>query len=179
MLRGVNLGSHNRLSMEALKTLYTSVGLEDARTYVQSGNVLFKTGERNLVSLADKIVAGIETQFSVPTQAILRTRAELKKVVNNNPFAGRPEIHPSKLLIVFTAADPAPEIRSQILAINIEPEELRFQGRELYIYFPNGMARPKLSIPRIERMLHTPCTGRNWNSVTKMLEMAEQMEANR
>ena len=80
-------------------------------------------------------------------------------------------------LLANIAADPGQAIREQVLKIKCEPEEIRAYGRELYIYFPNGMARPKLSFATLERTLKIPGTGRNWHSVTKLLEMAEKLEA--
>ena len=77
----------------------------------------------------------------------------------------------------FLASDPGAETRDKVLSLKTEPEELRMNGRELYIYFPSGMARPKLSWAVIEKTLKVPGTGRNWNSVTKLLEMAERLEA--
>jgi uncharacterized protein (DUF1697 family) len=130
MLRGVNVGGHHKIKMEALRALCTKLKLRDACTYVQSGNVIFKT-----------------------------------------------DIAPNKLLVTFLANDPGQEARNKAAKIKTEPEELRMDRREVYIYFPNGMARPKMSWPTIERMLQTSGTGRNWNSVTKMLEIAEKLEA--
>jgi uncharacterized protein (DUF1697 family) len=98
-------------------------------------------------------------------------------VIARNPFAKRRDIAPNKLLVTFLANDPGEEARNRAAKIKTEPEELRIDRREVYIYFPNGMARPKMSWPAIERMLQTSATGRNWNSVTKMLEIAEKLEA--
>ena len=97
-------------------------------------------------------------------------------MIARNPFAKRRDIHPSRLLVTFLASDPGPEARDRVLKIKTEPEELRIDRRELYIYYPNGMARPKLSLPAIEKTLKTSGTGRNWNTVTKLLEIAETLE---
>jgi uncharacterized protein (DUF1697 family) len=177
LLRGVNVGGHNKIKMDALRALYESLGLRDAQTYVQSGNVVFRTGEKNLTRLANRIENGIENSFGFRPAVILRTASELKDVIARNPFAARRGIEPSKFLVTFLAADPGQQAREKILQIKADPEELRADGRELYIYFPNGMARPKLSPAAIERALKTPGTGRNWNSVTKLLEIAENLEA--
>jgi uncharacterized protein (DUF1697 family) len=173
MLRGVNLASHHRIKMDALRLLYESLKLRDPQTYVQSGNVVFRTEERDLTRLAKEI----ERRFGFRSDVILRTTSEMKNVIARNPFAKRRGIEPSKLLVTFLASDPGREARDKLLKIKTEPEELRMDGREIYIYFPNGMARPKLSWPVIERMLKTSGTGRNCNSVTKLLEIAERMEA--
>jgi uncharacterized protein (DUF1697 family) len=177
MLRGVNLGSHNRIKMDALRALYEFLKLRDPQTYVQSGNVIFRTEERKLAQLAKRIENGIEQKFGFRTQVILRTTPEMRDVIARNPFAKRRGIDPSKLLVTFLASDPGPEARDKILKLKTDPEELKIDGRELYIYFPNGMARPKLSSPVIEKTLKTSGTGRNWNSVTKLLEIAEKLEA--
>jgi uncharacterized protein (DUF1697 family) len=177
MLRGVNVASHNRIQMAPLRELYESLGLRDAKTYVQSGNVVFKTQERNLTALARRIEEAIERKFDFRPAVILRTTSELREAVARNPFAKRPDIHPGKLLVTFLAAEPRPEARDAVLAIKSDPEELRIDGREIYIYFPNGQGRSKLSWVRIEKMLNVPGTGRNWNSVTKLLAMAESFEA--
>ena len=176
MLRGVNLG-HRRVKMEALRALYKSLKLRDAQTYVQSGNVIFKTQEKDLVRLAKRIEGGIEKKFGFQSDVVVRTVVELRDVVARNPFAKRRGIEPGKLLVTFLAGDPGEEAREKVRGIKAEPDELRIDGLEAYIYFPNGMGRPTLSWATIPKILKVSGTGRNWNSVTKMLEMAESMEA--
>jgi uncharacterized protein (DUF1697 family) len=177
MLRGVNLGGHNKIKMDALRALYESLGLRDPQTYVQSGNVVFRTDKRDLVALAKRIEEAIERGFGFRPAVILRTTSDLRGAIARNPFAKRSGVEPSKLLVTFLASDPGSAVREKVLSLKTEPEELRMDGRELYIYFPNGMARPKVSWAVLEKTLKTPGTGRNWNSVTKLLEMAERLEA--
>ena len=177
MLRGVNVGGHKMVKMDALCALCGSLGLRDAQTYVQSGNVIFRTEGRELVRLSKRIENGIEKSFGFHSDVILRTPAELRDVVKKNPFAARRGIDPKRLAVTFLASDPGKEAREKLLAIKTEPEELRIEGRELYIYYPNGMARPKLTWPIIEKALKTSGTARNWNTVTKLLEIGERYEA--
>jgi uncharacterized protein (DUF1697 family) len=177
MLRGVNVGGHNRVPMEELKKLCASLKLRGAQTYVQTGNVIFKTDEGDLVKLAKRIEDAIEKKFRFRSDVVLRSAAELREVVARNPFAKRRGIEPGKLLVTFLGADPGGEARVKVRAIKCTPDELFIDGREAYIYFPNGMGRPTLSWATIPKTLRVSGTGRNWNSVTKMLEMAEKMEA--
>jgi uncharacterized protein (DUF1697 family) len=177
MLRGVNVGGHNKIKMDVLRGLYESLGLRDVQTYVQSGNVVFRTKERNLGALGNKIENAIERSFGFRPAVIVRTPSELREVIARNPFAKRRGIEPSKLLVTFLASRPAAEALEQVLKIKAEPVELHIDGREVYIYFPDGVGRPKLSWVTVEKKLKTSGTGRNWNSVTKLLEMAERLEA--
>ncbi len=177
LLRGVNVGGHNKVKMEALRALYASLGLLDAVSYVQSGNVVFRSGEKNLPRLAKRIEDGIENHFGFRPCVIVRTSSELRAVIAANPFAKRRGIEPNRLLVTFLARDPAPEARAKALQIEAGPEELHFGGREFYIYFPNGMARPKLNWLAVEKILKVPGTGRNWNTVTKLLQIAEGLES--
>ncbi|HEV8180719.1 MAG TPA: DUF1697 domain-containing protein [Candidatus Angelobacter sp.] len=177
MLRGVNVGGHNMIKMEALKALCVSLKLKDPQTYVQSGNVIFRTEEKDQEKLTRRIQDAIEKAHGFRPGVVLRTAAELKEVVSRNPFAKRSGIEPGKLLVNFLAADPGKQAREKALAIKIGPEEMHLLGREAYIYFPNGQGRSKFPWAAIERALGTSGTGRNWNSVTKMLEIAEQMVA--
>jgi len=176
MLRGVNLGSYQKVNMEALRKLCGSLGLRDVQTYIQSGNVVFREDTGNLEALARKLEEGIQQNFGFRPDVIVRTIPELRKVIAKNPFASRSGIEPSRLLVVFMASAPARQAREQLLAMPCDPEELRINGRELYIYYPNGMARPKIPIARIEKMLQSSSTGRNWNTVCKLLDMAEKLE---
>jgi uncharacterized protein (DUF1697 family) len=177
MLRGVNVGGRNMIKMDALKALCISLKLKDPQTYVQSGNVIFSSGEKDLTKLGKRIQDAIEKTVGFRPGVVLRTVAELRNIIARNPFAKRSGIEPGKLLVNFLADDPGKDAREKALAIKIGPEEMHLIGREAYIYFPNGQGRSKLPWAAIERALGTSGTGRNWNSVTKMLEIAEEMVA--
>jgi len=176
LLRGVNVGGHQKIKMDALRAIYESLGLKDVRSYLQSGNVVFKTRERDLHPLPQKIESAIERSFGFRPDVVIRTTAELKDVIRKNPFAKRRGIEPGKLLVTFLAGAPTPEAREKVMKINPGPEEMHIRGREVYIYFPNGMGRSKLSWSQVAKALQTTGTGRNWNTVTQLLEMAEELE---
>jgi len=176
MLRGVNVGGHNKIKMDALRDLYESLGLRDPQTYVQSGNVVFRAEAKDPAVLAKGIEDAIERKFGFRPSVVLRTTSDLTDVIARNPFAKRSGIEASKLLVTFLAAAPSPEICEEVLRIKVGTEEVRIDGRELYVYFPDGMGRSKVW-PAIEKALKKSGTGRNWNTVTKLLEIAEKLEA--
>lgn len=162
--------------MDALRTLYADLGFADAQTYVQSGNVLFRSKSTNFGTLSRRIEARLKETFGIQTAVILRTTAELNRVVEGNPFAGRQDIHPAKLVVTFLAEDAAPDAAQAISNLKADPEELYLGGRELYTYYPNGQGKTKLPAARIDRILKTPGTARNWNTVLAMLAMALEMD---
>lgn len=175
LLRGVNLGGHNKIKMEDLRALCGSLGLRDAQTYVQSGNVVFRSKERNLARLARSVEDAIEKKAGFRPSVILRTPSDLKGVIATNTFAGRRGLEPGKLLVTFLPADPGPGVHDAVRELKTNPEEVHIRGREVYTYFPDGMGRSKL-VPVMERILKKSGTGRNWNTVTKLLEMAVALE---
>lgn len=177
MLRGVNLGPHHRIKMDDLRALYESLELNDARTYVQSGNVIFRTREKNTQKLAKKVQEAIGKKFGFRPEVIVRTIEELRCSLDANPFRGRREIEASKLLITFLAAEPAKAAQTTLRNLKIQREELHLIERELYIYFPDGIGKSKVPWSSVEKLLGVTGTARNLNSVVKMLEIAEQLEA--
>ena len=168
MLRGINVGAHHRITMADLRAVYESLGHRDVQTYVQSGNVISRG--RNVP--AARIEEALEQRFGFRPAVILRTTEELRDAVARNPFEG---VDPAKLLVYFLADDPGEEAREKVRAMPKTPEEVRVDGREVYIHYPDGMARPKISMTALAKALRVTGTGRNWNTTSKLLELAEAM----
>jgi uncharacterized protein (DUF1697 family) len=177
LLRGVNVGGHHKIKMDVLRALCESIGLESPQTYIQSGNVVFTTKERNLKRLARRLEDAIESKVKFRPDVILRTAAELTETIAKNPFAKDRDLDPGKLLVTFLAEEPSIVARDELAKIKADPEEVKINGREIYIYFPNGMGRSKLPWPRIGKILGSTGTGRNWNTLHKLLEMAKKLES--
>lgn len=176
LLRAVNVGGAGKIPMAELRELFESLKLQDVRTFIQTGNVIFRTPEKDLAKLARKLEAAIEKRFAFRTSVILRTPEDLRDLLSRNPFQKREGISPSKLLVVFLESQPDAECCGKLEAIPMDPEELAVSGRELFIYYPNGMARPSFSQSVFDRALKIPGTGRNWNTVNKLLALGEQLE---
>jgi uncharacterized protein (DUF1697 family) len=177
MLRGINVGGHNKVNMTALRALFESLKFEDPRTYVQSGNIIFRSEEKISTTLTKKIQNAIEREFGCRPEVILRTTDEVRKAIAATPFSSRRKLEPGKILVTFLDGEPGAEADVALLSLKSYPEELHLKGRELYIYFPNGAGRSKLPWSSVAKLLKTTGTARNWNSVTKMLAIAEEMEA--
>jgi uncharacterized protein (DUF1697 family) len=175
MLRGVNVGGHNQIKMDALRSLYASLGLKNPQTYVQSGNVVFTTKEQNLARLGQRIEAKIEQKCGFRPAVVLRTASELRDLIARNPFAKRTDIHPGKLLVTFFNEEPDEDDYAVLQRVKAEGEVLKASGREFYLYFPNGAGNSKLFAATGK--LKKSGTSRNWNTVTKLVAMAEELDA--
>jgi uncharacterized protein (DUF1697 family) len=175
LLRGINVGGHNKIKMDALRNLYEELGFQSPRTYVQSGNVVFGAKDKKL---KPKVLEdAIEKAFGFRPAVVLRTSAELRQTVAANPFAKREGINPGLLLVSFLTDAPTKEALAVLQNIPIGPEELYAAGREIFIYFPGGMGRSKFPWASMDKILKTTATGRNLRTVNALLGMAEEMEA--
>jgi len=174
-LRGVNVGGHNKIKMDALRDLYRKLGFHDPRTYVQSGNVVFGAKEKNLK--AQVLEEAIEKTFGFRPGVVLRQADDLRQIIRANPFATREDINPGLLLVSFLADTPSKQALAALRALPIGREEMHVLGREILIYFPDGMGRSKFPWASLDKTLKTTATGRNLRTVTTLLAMAEEMEA--
>ena len=175
LLRGINVGGSHLVPMADLRALLAGLQLRKVQTHLQSGNALFEGPEKDLPQLSAKIAAAIERKFGLPVDVLLRTQADLKAVIAKNPFARRKEIEPAKLVVFFLPHALEKAKHDEIAQLKFGREETRFGKRELYIYFPDGQGRSKLPAA-LDRILKKTTTARNWNTVTKLLELASAAE---
>ncbi len=170
LLRGINLGARNKISMADLRELFGRLDADDVTTYVQSGNVVFKSrAERG--ELVRAIEQRIARDVGLEIIVLLRTSAELAKVVADNPFA-KSQSDPVKLHVTFLAETPAP---ARVRALDpkvFEPDEFHIAGSDIYLHTPNGYGKSKLSNAYFERQLGVAGTSRNWKTVTTLAALA-------
>jgi uncharacterized protein (DUF1697 family) len=177
MLRGINVGGHNKVPMDKLRQMFESLGFKGVRTHIQSGNVIFKAAKSDPVKLSAKIEKKILAQFGFPVRVITRTPEELCRNIEGNPFAKECKAEPSKVLIAFLAETPSAEAVKKLEALACATELVRHSGREVYLYYRDGMGRAKLSSTLLEKALAVTATARNWNTVTKLCAMAMESAA--
>jgi len=165
LLRGVNVGGKNKLSMAELRDLFSELGHSEVTTFIQSGNVIFAA---EAPPEARQLEEAISARFSMAVPVVLRSLADLRRVVGANPFEG---VEPDWVHVGFMAAEPPAGTLVDLDADRYLPERFAVAGTELYLCLPDGMGRAKL--PQIlDRRLKTPTTYRNWRTVTKLVELA-------
>ena len=172
LLRGINVGGHKRIKMEDLRKLYESLGFKKVQSYIQSGNVLFQTPESDQKKLITTIEQKIEKAYGYHVTIIIKTAEEIQAALKKVPFKN---IDESKLLIAFLGEKPSKPDMTPIENVMIQDEQAELIGDVLYLYFPQGSARSKLSNNLIEKKLDVSSTTRNWRSTNKLLSMAQKM----
>ena len=176
LLRGINVGGHRSVGMTDLRNFLAELGFDDARSLLQSGNLVFNSKVRTGAELERFLESEAHDRLSLEVDFIVRTPDEWKGVIRQNPFRKEAERDPGHLVVMFLKSVPEVE---DIVALEAEirgPEVVRAKGKQAYIYYPNGQGRSKLTHSLLEKRLGRG-TGRNWNSVTKLLEIAESLEA--
>jgi uncharacterized protein (DUF1697 family) len=169
LLRGVNVGTKNSLPMAELRAMLGKLGCADVRTYVQSGNAVFAT-KLAAGALTKAIERELERTMGRPIATTLRTRGDLKAIVDGNPFAGL-ATNPSNLCVTFLSNAPkTPEV-APLHARDWTPELFRVAGKEIYTWHPDGQGQSPLREALSKLPLRGAVTTRNWNTVSKLLEM--------
>lgn len=172
LLRGINVGGRNKLPMADLRAWFEEAGCRDVRTYIQSGNVLFRAGAATAKSASRAVSGKLQAQLGHRIPLVTRSAKELLAVAEAHPLAGKqPD---GKLLhVVFLAERPSPAALAGLDPKLSHPDRIEASGREIYLSTPNGLARSKFTNDYFDRRLQSVSTARNWNTVQKLREMIE------
>ena len=173
LLRGINVSGQKKIQMAKLKLLYDSLGFQNVTTYIQSGNVIFESNDKDCDILSERISQKILDTFGFEVTVIIRTKDEWIKVIKNNPFAGKAEIDQTRLYITFLHQEPDEIDADGLDQSKSKTEKYAIVGKEFYFYCPDGYGRTKLSNTVVEKKLKVTATTRNWNTVNKLLEMTD------
>ncbi len=170
LLRAVNVGGRNRLPMPALRAELESLGHGEVTTVLQSGNVVLDSSLSSATAIAAGIEERIASAFGLDVTVILRSGAELAGVARRNPFLPH-EGELSQLHVAFLADAPAASLVAGLDSDRSPPDAFAVEGREIYLRFPNGSGRSKLTLDWFEHGLGTRATARNWRTVTRLVEL--------
>jgi len=172
LLRAVNLAGKNSVAMAELRAWIEELGFSNPRTLLQSGNVVFDARDQASARLEARLEADARKRFKFDIPFVVRTADEMARVVERNPFPKEAAADPGRLLVVFTKGPIAAANVKALQAAIVGRETVRGDGTHLYAVYPDGQGRSKLTAAVIERKLGVVGTGRNWNTVLKLKEMA-------
>jgi len=170
-LRGINLGSRNKIRMADLRKLVEGIGHENVRTHILSGNVLFESRRRDTSKLERELEKAIEKRFGFDVAVLIRTADEVAEIVKRNPLPHATG-EGARLFVLFLDRNPEPERLDAIDPAEFKPEEFAVGDRVIYAWFRQGLQGSKLAGALSDKRLGVTITNRNWNTVTKLLELA-------
>jgi uncharacterized protein (DUF1697 family) len=172
LLRGINLGSRNRISMPDLREVLTDAGLDDVRTYLQSGNVVLSSGTKadDVRRMCERL---IEERFRLKIPVVVRTRAQLAKIVERNPLRDV-ATDPKRYQVTFLEAKPTREVIRRVEQATAPDERVLAIGREIYAWHPRTIARSRLWTLLAGKELGITATARNWTTVTRLLSLTQE-----
>lgn len=173
LLRAVNVGGRNRVRMADLRAVLESEGLTDVRTLLQSGNAVFAGPSRPTRGLERRLERAVLERLGVETTFFVRSADEWQTLIAENPFPDQAESDPAHLLVMLLAEAPAAERLAALEDAIAGRESVRSVGRQLYMTYPDGIGRSKLTAAVIERTLANRGTARNWSTVLKLAALTE------
>lgn len=173
LFRAINVLGKNILPMKDLKSILEELGVDEIKTYIQSGNVVFNYNENDITGLSQKITAAIKRNHGFEPRIIILKKKDIQKVVANNPFPQVGENHKT-LHVFFLESKPANPNFDKILEIKSNTEQYEIIDKIFYLYTPDGFGKSKLA-DRAEKLLGVPATARNWRTVNKLLEMINEI----
>jgi uncharacterized protein (DUF1697 family) len=166
LLRAVNVGGRGQVAMTDLRALFEDLHLGPVRTLLQSGNVVFTGGRKTAAQLERLLESETAKRFGLRTEYFVRSAADLRKIVEGNPFAREAKSDPGRVVVFFLKEPADRTTASALRASYTGPEVFEAAGPHVYIYYPEGQGRSKFKVPWLG-------TARNWNTVTKLLAAVE------
>ena len=173
LFRSINVGGRT-VRMNELKDLYESLGFKDVVTYIQSGNLICTGDEADVAQLSQLIEDGFAQKFGFHARVVARTPSELQEAIANNPFQNQPTKESNLVMVLFLATRPENSALQDLQKAYVGPEEFYLIGQHLYIYYPEGSGRSKLTLTLIEKKLKTIGTARNWNTVLQLQKLTQR-----
>ncbi len=172
LLKGVNVGGHRKIKMADLQALLTDAGLFEVTTYIQSGNLVFRSSFTETAEVAQLIAHVILTVFGFEVEVLVFRAEAVQEIFRKNPFLNRPGLDLLHLHVTLLNQLPETSKQEAFMQLHFPPEEIAVSGKTLYLYCPNGYGKTSYSNPFIERKLGVTATTRNWKTIGKLAEMA-------
>ncbi len=173
LLRGINVGGNKKVPMADLRAMTAKLGFYDPKTLLQSGNLVFSAKSQPMTKLEQLLEAATKKHIGVECSYLLRSADEWEKIVATNPFKAEAKADPSHFTVTFCRESPTPAALKTLQAEARGGKKFEAVGRELFVWYPDGMGTSKLALALSKNRLGTICTARNWNTVMKVSALLE------
>jgi uncharacterized protein (DUF1697 family) len=170
------MAGHNSIKMTDLAVLFKDLGYNNAETFIQSGNVIFSSSnELPVHDISLRIEKAIAQKFSYNIPVMIRTVEEMRSLIPANPFLAEENFDPSRMAVIFLYQNPSEAQIQKVINIDYPPDKFKIIGSDIFIYCPNGFGRTKLYTNFFEKKMGVTGTGRNWKTITTLLNLAEKL----
>jgi uncharacterized protein (DUF1697 family) len=169
LLRGINVGCHNKMPMRDLKQMFEQAGGVNVETFIQSGNVIFEADTKTAAALRKAVASAIERHAGFVAPVVLRSAERMRAIVDGNPYLADAEV--DQLYVMSLVDIPAAAAVAALDRTRAHPDKFTVRGAEIYMRLVGGMARTKLTNAWFDHALRTVSTARNWRTITKLEEM--------
>lgn len=173
LVRGINVGGRNPVAMAALRELFEALGFAGAKSLLQSGNLIFESDGRTRGELERLLEVETAKRLDLSVDYLVRSAKEWETVIARNPFPKEAEHAPGHLVVVSLKTAPQVKGVETLQAAIKGPERVHAEGKHLYVVYPTGIGRSKLTSTQIEKTLGVRGTGRNWNTVLKLAALCK------
>jgi uncharacterized protein (DUF1697 family) len=171
LLRGINVGGHNKIPMRELCMLCADLGWVDVQSYIQSGNLVFRAAAK-AAQLETELEQAIERRFGLPIPILVRAAAVWPDYVRDNPFPDASQNEPNLVMLALSKAAPKKDAAEKLQERAVSGERIVQVGDAIWVHYAGGVAKSKLSPALFDRLVGSPVTARNWRTVLKLDEMA-------
>jgi uncharacterized protein (DUF1697 family) len=166
---------HNSIKMTDLASTYRDLGFIEPETFIQSGNVIFSTGEEGVVTdMALAIETAIHNTFGYDVPVMIRTIPGMRNLFTSNPYLSEINFDPAKMAVIFLHDHPAESQIQKVADVNYPPDKFKIIGSEIYTFCPNGFGRTKLYTNFFENKMKVTGTARSWKTITTLLNLAQK-----
>lgn len=171
LLRGINVSGHNMIKMDVLKSLLENMGFQNVRTYIQSGNVFINSEEENGASVGFAIKQELFKQLGLDVPIVVVSKLDIEQCFSANPYLKDKEVDEKKLYVAFLSKEFQPSAINELKISQFKPDEASIDKNRIFIKYAIGAGKTRLDQKYIEKKLNVIATIRNWNTVSKLLEM--------
>lgn len=171
LLRGINVSGHNMIKMDVLKSLLENMGFQNVRTYIQSGNVFIDSEEEHGASVGFAIKQELFKQLGLEVPIVVVSKQDIEQCFSANPYLKEKEVDEKKLYVAFLSKEFQPSAINELKISQFKPDEASIDKNRIFIKYAIGAGKTRLDQKYIEKKLNVIATIRNWNTVSKLLEM--------
>jgi len=172
LLRGINVGGHNKILMKDLTEMFIKTGFEGVKTYIQSGNIIFKYDSKETSELEQTIHEAISKTFQLDVPVIIRTSEQFEALANQNPFMNN-DPDPKSLHLALLQREPEKRLVDALSTYQIGNDQFKLIGQDIYLFCPDGFGKTKLSNTFWDQKLKTISTIRNWKTIQELNALAK------